>query len=147
MLLDILPITGSRPASIGLVALLIAVLLLAMTGREGHAQEPPACPDPDDSDAPITASVGDQFVVALAANVTTGYSWQLDDPGDTNVVQVVGSEYVAPGQQMPGAGGKECWTFQAAAPGTTTLGLSYRRPFEPPSIPPVRTKQITVTVS
>jgi predicted secreted protein len=144
---DLLPGAVRGSAALSVLALAIASLLLAMTGRWGHAQDAPAGPDPDDSDAPITASAGEQFVVALDSNATTGYTWQLDDPGDTSVVQLVGSEYVAPGAQAPGAGGKELWTFEAAAPGTTTLVLSYRRPFDPPTIPAARTKQIVVIVS
>jgi inhibitor of cysteine peptidase len=149
MPLDLGPGARRGPVSGGFVAVVIAALLLAMTAHAGGAQVPPACPEPepDGSDTPIMVSVGEQFVVALVANVTTGYRWQLDDPGADGVVALVGSEYVAPGAQLPGAGGKECWTFGATAEGATTLGLSYRRPFEPPSIPPVRTKQITVTAS
>jgi inhibitor of cysteine peptidase len=147
MPLDLGPGARHGPVSRGIVAVVLAALLLAMTGHSGRAQAPPACPEPDDSDTPIMVAVGEQFVVALASNVTTGYRWQLDDPGADGIVTLVGSEYVAPGAQLPGAGGKECWTFAAQAEGTTTLGLSYRRPFEPPSILPVRTRQITVSVS
>jgi len=147
MALDLMHGAIRGPIAVGLVVLVAASVVLAMSGRSSHAQDGLACPEPDDADAPISVSVGAQFVVALAANVTTGYSWELDDPGDTVIVQFVDKQYVAPGTDVLGAGGKECWTFQALAEGSTTLGLGYRRPFEPPSIPPVRTKQITVTVS
>jgi inhibitor of cysteine peptidase len=138
---------------------LLILTLLAMACRPAQAQPAlqaqPAtdCPDLDDSTAPITVRVGERFVVGLQSNPTTGYSWQVDDASLGGIVQQVGSEYVPAqpahpgGPPVAGAGGKECLTFEGIAVGTTTLALSYRRPFEPPTTPPVKTKQLTVTVA
>ena len=196
----------------GVAAFFVAFAVAAMPIRPMYAQEPPACPDPDSSDDPISieANVGDLFVVALPSNITTGYSWQYAGADPDGIVQPVGSEYVspqtpsgisippitggappagpgglppAPGGGLPGGvppagpgagippvgaggppagaggppagpagpivgmGGKECWAFQAAASGSTTLTMIYRRPFEPETVPPVKTKQIAVTVN
>src|SRR5581483_10140544 len=81
------------------------------------AQGPASCPEASNPNEPLTVSVGEQFTIAVAANRTTGYSWQLAHPPDSSVVQPAGSSYVPPGVARPGAEGKECWTFNAVGPG------------------------------
>ena len=49
--------------------------------------------------------------------MTTGYSWRLAEPLDKNLVQLVGSKYIKPEKAMPGAPGKEEWTFKASGAG------------------------------
>jgi len=79
-----------------------------------------------------TLRAGQTLSIALPANPTTGYSWSLagfDEgvlrramPFDAHV-----TDSHAPG--MVGVGGVTRWTFEAAAPGETTLTLSYGRPW------------------
>jgi inhibitor of cysteine peptidase len=118
-----------------------------------QAEARAACPDLDDSTAPIATRVGERFVVGLQSNPTTGFRWQADTPSLGGIVQVVDTTYypVPPSQPgappLAGAGGKECLTFEATASGTTTLMLTYRRPFEPATVAPAKTKQLTVNVA
>jgi len=109
------------------------------------AQGPASCPEASNPNEPLTVSVGEQFTIAVAANRTTGYSWQLAHPPDSSVVQPAGSSYVPPGVARPGAEGKECWTFNAVGPGVTQIGLDYLRPWER-GVAPARSLTFNVIV-
>ncbi|MCL6649106.1 MAG: protease inhibitor I42 family protein [Chloroflexi bacterium] len=99
----------------------------------------------DDPAQPIAVQAGQQFTLALAANATTGYSWQLVSPPDPSVVVLVTSRYEPPATPRPGAGGRQLLTFQAVGPGRVSLTLAYQRPWEQ-GVPPARTAQFQVTV-
>jgi predicted secreted protein/photosystem II stability/assembly factor-like uncharacterized protein len=145
-------------------ALIPAALLAVITGLSGAV--PPAaprsavaalgaasalpqdlsgCPDNSSPNSLLTVNAGEQFTLGLPANRSTGYSWQLAQPPDAGVAQLVGSTYEAPTAVRPGAGGKECWTFNAVAAGTTQLTLTYSRPWEH-SVPPARSLTFSVVV-
>lgn len=135
------------------VTLLAALTLLAPTVTPVSAQPaPPSCPPFDDVTDPIAVGVGQSFTFGLQSNPTTGYRWELELSNLSGMFSVVGPTYVPSpppqpgGPPLVGSGGQECWTFQANRSGTITLMLNYRRPFEPATTPPVRTKQITVIV-
>ena len=78
----------------------------------------------------INARAGENFIITLESNPTTGYSWQLAKPLDEKIVQLVGSEYVPSKTDLVGAGGMEKWTFLAVKKGTTRVSLKYVRPWE-----------------
>ena len=67
----------------------------------------PVFPVSSDPHVPISVTQGDQFVIALPSNRSTGYQWQLARPVDNDIVPLVNLEYVA-SVNLPGAGGKEC---------------------------------------
>ena len=78
----------------------------------------------------INARAGENFIITLESNPTTGYSWQLAKPLDEKIVQLVGSEYTPSRTDLVGAGGTEEWTFLAVKKGTTRVSLKYVRPWE-----------------
>src|SRR4051812_17319489 len=101
-------------------ALLSAVLLCLTAGLSGAAtagaarsptaassasvplaQDTPPCPDASSPNNLVTVNPGDRFTLGLAANRTTGYSWQLVQPPDASVAQLVGSSYEAPTAARP----------------------------------------------
>jgi inhibitor of cysteine peptidase len=90
-------------------------------------------------------TIGKTFTIALDANATTGYNWSQTTK-DTNVVVYVDNAYVAEARdpQVVGGGGTDTFTFKAVGKGTTTITLAYARPWE--SVPPAKTRTITVTV-
>jgi len=90
-------------------------------------------------------TVGKTFTIALDANATTGYNWS-QTINDTDVVAYVDNAYIAEARdpQVVGGGGTDTFTFKAVGKGTTTITLAYARPWE--SVPPARTRAITVTV-
>jgi len=74
-----------------------------------------------------------QFTITLASNPTTGYSWYLVKY-DKALISLVKHEYQPPEHNMPGAGGKEIWTFKIndtgfAAPQISKIDLLYARPW------------------
>jgi inhibitor of cysteine peptidase len=88
---------------------------------------PPAGDDdgtPDD----VMARVGDTFVVRLASNPTTGYSWHLA-PDDH--VEVAGEAFEGGSAGgTVGAGGVQVFTLRACRSGRVTLTFAHRRPWE-----------------
>ena len=77
---------------------------------------------------------GQTIHITLDSNIATGYKWNLVTEPDVQVLKLLSSEYVPPAASNPplvGAGGKETWKFQATGRGSTSLKLSYFRPFDP----------------
>jgi inhibitor of cysteine peptidase len=103
------------------VLLGLALATLAAAGCSAST----AAPTP----AGIVTAPGERFTIALDANRSTGFQWELGRPLDEEVVRFVDSTYE---QTTPGvgAGGKEIWTFDAVAPGWAKIELVYRRPWE-----------------
>jgi len=108
-----------------------------------------ACSDDSSESVPvyhdgdsITATKGSQFVVELAANPSTGYSWQAA-PNDT--VELVSSKQVSAKGAAPGAAGEQRMTFKATKLGASTLEFSYARSFEP-GVPPANTATFDLEV-
>lgn len=92
----------------------------------------------------ITVDKGTRLIIDLPSNPTTGYSWGEAKIADNGVVIQTESKYVAPEQQIPGAGGTQVWTFTANEKGTTTIKIEYARPWETGVVE--WTYEITVTV-
>src|SRR5262249_9480405 len=96
--------------------------------------------------APIVLQRGQTLVVSLEANITTGYRWETVDGFAPTLVSLGTPDYTA--RTTPpdiGAPGDQTFRFRGDAPGTTTLELAYRRPFEP-GVAPAKTVRYDVTV-
>ena len=85
----------------------------------------------------IKATVGKEFVIALDANATTGYEWQLANPTDDSLIKLMRSEYVPDKTGLVGSGGKSIWTFKVVRSGKKQISFKYIRPWEK-DIPPVK---------
>jgi inhibitor of cysteine peptidase len=88
---------------------------------------------------------GKRFKIMLESNRSTGYQWRLARPVDQAVVKLMGSGYESPRVKLPGAGGKEIWTFQAVGRGRTEITMKYIRPWEKGEAP-ARTARFVVVV-
>ena len=125
---------GGLAAALALGALVLGARLgEAAPGDQAHAgsfcgeaPDPPA----DATTTAIAATVGVSFAISLDANPTTGYSWDLATPLDSNVLDLLHHSYQRAGSGM-GAGGTDIWTFEPLCAGFTTIVLRYRRPWEP----------------
>ena len=93
----------------------------------------------------INAVAGDEFSITLESNPTTGYSWQLAQPLDEEMVKLVSSEYVPSRTDLVGAGGEEKWTFLALNKGVVRIVLKYVRPWEKDK-PPAKEKTFLVRI-
>ena len=78
----------------------------------------------------IEVNLGENVVIALDSNHTTGFSWQLAKPLDNNLLEFGETRYETGGTRLIGAGGKEVWTFKTFKKGKTELSLKYVRPWE-----------------
>lgn len=99
-----------------------------------------------DNGGQVTLAVGEILTVTLASNPSTGYAWEiaaLDQTVLKNTDNTYQSDCLLP---VPGCGGREVWTFEGVAPGTTTLRMEYRRPWETDS-DPAETFEVEVTVT
>ncbi len=106
---------------------LVTTALLVLTACSTSAKQVSA--DDSSSGKQIDIAIGGTLTVTLDSNQTTGFSWELKEIGDTNILQKMDSKYVAPTSNMVGAGGKEVWNFKALKGGTTTLTMDYSQPW------------------
>ena len=81
-------------------------------------------------------NVGDEFVITLDSNATTGYRFELAQPLDEHIVTLVNHEYQGSGLPIAGAGGQEHWTFKAIGAGATQIALIYKRANQPGTFSP-----------
>ncbi len=91
---------------------------------------------------------GDTIAVHLDSNPTTGYRWELTRLAGASVVQVGLPDYqpeTSAGVPRVGAPGHTTFRFRAMQPGTSSIDLAYRRPFEP-GVPPARTIRFEIAV-
>ncbi len=88
----------------------------------------------EDSGKEFTVVPGQEIVVALSGNPTTGYSWEIaEGKTDAKILKQIktGDEYVAgKSNGMAGAGGTFYFRYQAEKEGNTQVVLQYKRPWE-----------------
>ncbi len=107
-------------------ALLISVLALAVVvslggcGAEGNG----AYRDPS---VPIVVEKGQEFVIALESNPSTGYRWLLGEELEKEIVALEKVEFEEPQAEKRGHPGEERWTFKAIGTGRTEITLRYAR--------------------
>lgn len=87
------------------------------------------CPVYGETDTAITAKAGNEFVIELESNSTTGYQWTARSSDET-VVSEQSNEYVQPSSDALGAPGKQRFVFLASQAGTAAVTLYYSRSFE-----------------
>lgn len=101
-----------------------------------------------DQEETITVTVGQLFVVPVAANSGTGYRWNVVNASmglDMVKRDFQGSGIGSDGRPtMFGAGGETNFSFRASAPGKYDIRLEYARPWE--NKPPADYLTVHVTV-
>jgi predicted secreted protein len=122
------PVTARRWIAFGALCAIGVGLLLAVV----------AVPWPG---TPATVQQGKDFVIWLASNPSTGYSWTA---APNPQLTFVATRQIARSNR-PGAPDTQQLTFRAVRAGTTTLKLAYARPFEH-GIPPAKTQTVVVMV-
>jgi inhibitor of cysteine peptidase len=78
----------------------------------------------------IEAKVGEDVIITLESNRTTGFEWQLSRDPDEGVAKFNVSEYIPNETGLTGSGGREIWTFKAMGIGKTEIAFKYVRPWE-----------------
>ncbi|WXL24518.1 protease inhibitor I42 family protein [Ectopseudomonas mendocina] len=84
------------------------------------------------SKCPLDLYVGQQFILTLPSNPTTGFRWKMLDAG-APVLEKLGPEvYTNPEDTgLVGSGGISTWRFRVANEGKAELKLAYSQPWEP----------------
>jgi len=121
-----------------LILILVAASLLA-TGCIGEVE---TYTDPGQM---VTIGAGQEFIIALGSDPSTGYSWQEShDQAMLELVEKIYKEEVKEG--VVGAGGVEYFRFKAVKTGETEITLVYKRPWEEPT-PQDITRVFTVEIN
>ncbi|MDD5668199.1 MAG: protease inhibitor I42 family protein [Actinomycetota bacterium] len=108
----------------------------------------------DNPEEEIEVEAGLEFAIALVSNPSTGYSWQLAEPLDESVVELVSSEFEkkkVEGEEgeegeIVGAPGEEVWVFEAISEGEVEIEFEYVRSWET-DVAPEETKTFKVKVT
>jgi predicted secreted protein len=128
-----------RPRRLGVcLSVLAFVAGAAACSDDGGGPSVPVYHDGDS----ITVERGSDFIVALEATPSTGYSWQAA-PNDT--VRFDSSKQVQATGAAPGAAGEQQLRFTAVKKGASLLEFAYSRSFEP-GVPPAMTATFDLEV-
>lgn len=114
-----------------LIVLSITMLSCFVTSRDIHVEI--SCDDFVENPISIrndfTMEIGDKLYVELCSNPSTGFEWSYEMSVDT-VVKEEDYDFEAPEGDVPGAPGKETWTFEAIEKGTTVINMEYSQPWQ-----------------
>lgn len=112
---------------------LIVLLALVVSGAAcGDSDQPSLTTDPGGA---ISVDAGDEFMIRLESNASTGYSWQLAEDLPEGYVELVSENYLQPDTDTVGAPGHQEFTFRAIKDGSTYIQLWYIREFDDPPEP------------
>ena len=79
----------------------------------------------------IDISVNHEFIIAIGANPTTGYDWEVSL--DETMLELAEKIYKLAEEaehEIVGAGGVDYFRFKALKKGTTEITMVYKRPWE-----------------
>jgi predicted secreted protein len=105
---------------------------------------PPQALTEADANHKVVLGIGQDLMVKLESNRSTGYSWSLTESENPILTSLRKPTYKISGA-LPGAGGFETWTLRATKIGRETLKFEYRRPWEK-KIPPAKTVLFHIAV-
>lgn len=90
----------------------------------------------------VELAKGETLTVELAGNPTTGYEWTIARI-DAAFLRLADSSY-SPDSSAIGSGGRYAFRFEALNAGATSLGLVYRRSWEPSDADPTFTLAVNI---
>ena len=104
--------------------------------------------DEADANSTRTVRVGEELVLRLSENPTTGYAWEIGQTGP-GVLRVVANSFEPGGSPgaapMPGAGGRRVVRLVADRAGTVRLHAEQRRSWDAPGVAQ-QTRDFTIEV-
>lgn len=113
-------------AGVGVIAAIVAVVLVIRGADGGRTL------GEGDDGAVVEVAVGEQIVVRLDGNATTGYLWEVTAV-DSAVLAPAGDPDYQSESDADGAGGTYTFRFDAVGPGETEVVLMYFPSWEEPS--------------
>ncbi|AZF19911.1 protease inhibitor I42 family protein [Pseudomonas sp. R3-52-08] len=100
----------------------------------------------DQSACPLQLTSGQNLILTLPSNPTTGYRWAIQDSAG-GVLRALSPEvYSSSESGVIGGGGQSTWRFQAFAAGQGRLRLTSQQPWEPEA-EPAQTFDCAITVN
>ncbi|MGQ7956736.1 protease inhibitor I42 family protein [Pseudomonas sp. SP16.1] len=103
------------------------------------AHQPSSLHLSEDAQCPLTLDQGQQLILSLPSNPTTGFRWILRDAAPALLHSLGPEVYSNPEDAgLVGAAGQSTWRFQAREAGEGRLLLTYQRPWET-AVAPART--------
>lgn len=114
--------------AIALGALILAVVVgLALVAVTRGADDVPRTLRGEDDGSVVRMSVGEQVVLHLRGNITTGYAWEVAE-ADPAVIGQVGDYDYESDSDADGAAGTFTFRFEAVGHGEAEVVLVYRGP-------------------
>ena len=99
------------------------------------------------SECPLQLSTGQNLILTLPSNPTTGYRWAIQDSAGGVLRKVSPEVYSNPEDSgLVGNAGQSTWRFHAFASGTGRLLLTYQQPWAP-EVAPVKTFDCAIKVN
>ena len=98
-----------------------------------------------DKDTDINIRRGQMLEIALEANPTTGYTWEMIDHDNPGILRQTGQSRYRGGSDLVGAGGIRIYGFETIKTGRAVLLFKYRRVWEK-DVAPVRQYTVKVDV-
>lgn len=84
----------------------------------------------DDHQCPLNLRVGQELVLNLPSNPSTGFRWKVRAAAPTLLTPLGPEAYLPPEGNAVGGEGISRWHFRASHTGNGRLLLSYQRPWE-----------------
>lgn len=118
-------------SSILLAASLILLLLTAVYIFSGCTIAGKTYTESNNGDN-LNLKINDVIKIRLESNVTTGYKWNLSEENNSGIISLISSDYTEKENKnnLVGIGGFETFIFKAVSSGSTTLILTYNKPWE-----------------
>jgi inhibitor of cysteine peptidase len=99
------------------------------------------------SECPVQLKSGQNLILILPSNPTTGYRWAIQDSAAGVLRSLSPEVYSNPEDAgLVGSAGQSTWRFQATAAGNGRLHLTYQQPWAP-EVAPVETFDCSIAVN
>ncbi|MBS1195493.1 MAG: protease inhibitor family protein [Actinobacteria bacterium] len=125
--------TPKQGLALAIGGLVVAALLVVLlVGWNPFAADGVLRLDAADDGTVVELAVGEEIVLRLEGNPTTGYEWQATAPNPAVLAQAGEPEYESSSND-DGSGGIYTFRFAAVGPGRTTVLLHYFPSWEEPT--------------
>jgi inhibitor of cysteine peptidase len=99
------------------------------------------------SECPVQLKTGQNLILTLPSNPTTGYRWAIQDSAGSVLRSLSPEVYSNPEDAgLVGSAGQSTWRFQTFAAGNGRLRLTYSQPWAP-EVPAVKTFECVISVN
>ncbi|MCV6339718.1 protease inhibitor I42 family protein, partial [Pseudomonas aeruginosa] len=109
--------------------LLLPLSIVVLAGCAGQ-QKPVVTLDDADDCSPLKLTQGQELVLTLPSNPTTGFRWELRNPA-ASVLKRLGPEVYSNSEEdsgLVGSGGESTWRFRGGPPPPPPPGVGVRGP-------------------